>query len=102
MDIISIASSYFDGRVTVMVLFLTEIIKRLIPKTSDGSLIFPLNKLFPFIPVGLGILFMFMFGKWLISLGSLEMPVQDIIIKGFMSGVVATYWFKTAKIIFVE
>jgi len=86
-------SQYIDWLVVIVVLILTEAVKRLIP--SGGVIGTPdvpkwIGRLMPFLPLFLGV------GSILVKEACV--PTGAILIKGFVSGGAAAYLYRTYKV----
>ena len=97
MDFWTLISQYMDGYAVIIALAATQVLKRFLPSPTGGSkwdVIGWSYRILPFVPVLVGIMVV-MFKDVLISP---TMGWDDALVKGLVSGIAASYAYRTVKV----
>lgn len=98
MDIISLLVQYMDPYAVVIAFGFTEFIKRLLPTPPGGSKWEDVQgwtyRILPFIPLVLGMMVVMFKDAWITP----TMKWDDALVKGMISGIAASYLYRTAKV----
>ena len=97
MDILSLLSQYMDGYAVLIALAATQFLKRILPTPTGGSKWDVAGwpyRLLPFVPLLVGVLVV-VFKDALVSP---TMSWDDALVKGLVSGIAASYAYRTVKV----
>jgi len=98
MDFVTLLSQYMDGYVVIIAIFVTQMVKRLLPTPPGGSRWNDVSgwpyRILPFIPLLTGVLVVMFKDAWV----SPTMEWDDALTKGLVSGIAASYLYRTVKV----
>jgi hypothetical protein len=97
MDILSLLSQYMDGYAVLIALAVTQFLKRMLPTPTGGSKWDVAGwpyRLLPFVPLLVGVLVVMFKDAWV----SPTMSWDDALVKGLVSGIAASYAYRTVKV----
>jgi len=101
VDILSLLSQYVDGYAVIIALFVTQMIKALLPTPPEATGKFKAfavgnisYRFLPFIPLVVGLLVVYLKD----SVFTPTLKIDDAIVKGIVSGIGASYLYRTAKV----
>jgi len=97
MDFWTLISQYMDGYAVLIALGATQFLKRLLPTPPGGSkwdVAGWLYRLLPFVPLLVGVLVVMFKDAWI----SPTMKWDDALVKGLVSGIAASYAYRTVKV----
>ena len=98
MDFVTLISQYMDGYAVLISVALTQLVKRLMPTPPGGSKWDDVTgwpyRLLPFVPLLFGVIVVMFKDAWV----SPTMKWDDALVKGLVSGIAASYLYRTAKV----